>query len=204
MDIQATDISNDLLLAWCRTVRTKHADSWPPEENVLAEDFVTSFGEDACHNLESLRQLCARLGIEVTQRPMPADIRGHNSLYLSKRAIVLSAHQPLPGTDEHTLLHELREVIEHIFKELGFVTCRDSADLEIRAEMFAGHVRSEAFSRRLLVFFEYAKQIEAKWMRYSAYAVLGIGGLAYMFTCLFLPFVEDNVLKELNKRNVRT
>jgi hypothetical protein len=204
LDTHQTDITNDPLLAWCRAVLNRHAESWPPSENVLAEAFVTTFGADACHNLENLRELCAHLGIEVTQRPMPADIRGHNSFYQAKRSIVLSSHQPLPGTDEHTLLHELREVIEHIFKELGFGTCSEIADLEMRAEMFAGYVRSEAFSRTLPVYFEHAQQIEVKWVRYGAYAILGIGALAYMFTCLFLPFIEDTVVKDLNERNVRT
>ena len=182
----------------------RHAGHWPPEENLLAEAFVTSFGADACRNMETLRQLCLRMGIEVRQVPMPPEIRGHNSLYLSKRSISLSSHQPLLGTDEHTLLHELREVIEHIFKELGSGTCSENPDLEMRAEMFASYVRSESFSRRLPEFFESAKQIEVKWVRYGAYAVIGIGAAAYMFTCLFLPFFEETFLKDLDKRNVRT
>jgi len=67
-----------------------------------------------------------------------------------------------------------------------------------------GYVRSEAFGRRLPEFLEQAKQIDVKWVRYGAYAVIGIGSLAYMFTCLFLPFFEETFLKELDKRNVRT
>ena len=166
---------------------------------MLAEAFVTFFGPGACNNLENLRQLCADLAIEVTQRPMPPEIRGHNSLYFSKRAIVLSADQPLSDLDEHTLLHELREIVEHIFKELGTSTCNETAELEMRTELFASYVRAEAFSRRLPVFFEHAQQIEKKWVRYGAYAVIGVGAIAYMFACLFLPFVEDTVLKDLRK-----
>ena len=204
LDSQSTDIENDPLLTWCRALIGRQADHWPPEENVLAEAFVTHFGAEACRNLDCLRQLCLRMGIEVTQRPMPPEIRGHNSLYLSKRSISLSSHHPLPGTDEHTLLHELREIMEHIFKELGSSTCSEEADLEMRAEMFASYVRSESFGRRLPDFIEQVKQIEMKWVRYAAYAVIGIGSMAYIFTCLFLPFVEDTFLKELAKRNVPT
>jgi hypothetical protein len=205
LDTHPTESQSDPLLAWCRTVVTRHAGNWPPRESVLAGDFVSFFGPDSCTTLESLRQLCARLGIDVSVRLMPSDIRGHNSVYLTKRAIVLSEHQPLLGADEHTLLHELREIVEHIFKELGGATCDSAGELEIRAESFAGLVRSEAFSRQLSVFFQTAEQIENKWVRYGTFFLIGLGGLAFVCTCIFLPQLEHAVTAdELRKRNVRT
>jgi hypothetical protein len=136
---------------------------------------------------------------------MPEDIRGHNHLYESKRVIVVSEHQTFPGANEHTVLHEIREMVEHILVELGSRTCSSMEELEVRAEEFAAIARSEAFGDSLLVFWKNAEQIEKKWVRYGAYTLIGLGGLLYTLGLFFLPVFED-VLAEgrKGKRNVRT
>lgn len=136
---------------------------------------------------------------------MPEDIRGHNHLYENQRVIVVSEHQTFPGANEHTVLHEIREMVEHILVGLGSRTCSSMEELEARAEEFAALARSDAFGDSLLVFWKNAEQIEKKWVRYGAYALIGLGGLLCTLGLFFLPVFED-VLAEgrKGKRNVHT
>jgi hypothetical protein len=191
-------------LAWCQAISVQYTEHWPVEEQVLAENFVRSFGPESISTFQSICQLCTRLDIEVSVRSMPTDIRGHNHLYENKRVILVSEHQTFPGANEHTVLHELREMVEHVFVDLGLRTCSSMEELETRAEQFASIARSEAFGYTLLVFWKNAEQIEKKWARYGAYALIGVGGLAYLFGLLFLPILEDAwPSEEMRKRNVR-
>jgi len=203
--LPAESSPNDPLLAWCRAVAQQHAHQWPVPEPVLAASFVRSFGPDAFSTFQSICELCVRLGIDVSVRPMPPDIRGHNLFYENRRAIVVSEHQTFPGANEHTVLHEVRELVEHIFVELGVRTCSSMEEIEARAEEFASIARSEAFSNTLLVISTAAEEIEKKWARYGAYILIGVGGLAYLLGLWFLPALEDASLPEkTGKRNVRT
>lgn len=196
----------DPLKAFCRVVIANCGDSRPPSEEGIAEQFVTYFRLGALSSFDSLKQLCVQLGIEVAVRAMPEDLRGHNSSYNGSRTIVISANQAFPGADAHTILHELREILEHVLKELGFHIAKDAVELEQRAEHFAMLVLSGAFLRKLPTVFENAGEIDKKWLRYGAYSIIAIGALFYVATCFFLPWIEDasaRFEKDL-ERNVRT
>jgi hypothetical protein len=53
------------------------------------------------------------------------------------------------GSQEHTLLHELREQIEFEFRKIGRPVVSNAADQEDRAESFASSVRSLASMKGL-------------------------------------------------------
>ena len=46
------------------------------------------------------------------------------------------------GSREHTLFHELRELVEYEFRDMGYPLATGFSDLESRAESFAGFVRA--------------------------------------------------------------
>jgi hypothetical protein len=99
----------------------------------------------------------------------------------------------------------LREVVEHVFVDLGSRTCSSLEELEARAEQFASVARSKAFGKTPQVAWKNAEQIEKKWARYGAFVLIAVGGLAYFLGIYFLPHLEDAwPPDEGRKRNVRT
>jgi hypothetical protein len=205
LDSQPAEIQPDLLLAFCQGVISRHSEHWPPDENVLAKEFVTFFDVDALANFKSLCQLCTKLHIDVSVQTMPEELRGHNYTYKDIRAIAISDHHTFPGADEHTMLHELREIMERVFVGLGYSTDNKEDELEMQAEHFAALVRAEAFQRSLPSFIENARKIDSKLWRIGAYLFIGVMAFFYVSGCFFLPQFEDaSATYKSLQRNVRT
>jgi hypothetical protein len=196
---QALSRDSDPLLAFCQTV-TERLVKWPPGEDVLAAEFVSFFGITAFAHFETLSQLCVQLGVSVSVCPMPGDLKGHNSWYNGSRAIAIAEHESFPGANEHTLLHELRELLEHSFIQLGFAVAVTHDDLEGRAERFACMVRSNLAQKMMLVWLEQSEHVERKWLRYGAYLFSILGGLALFVGCILLPVFEDQALEFRKQR----
>jgi hypothetical protein len=195
---------SDPLISFCRMVAERR-ENWPPREEVLAEEFVTFFGMGAFAHFGTLRDFCVQLGISVSVRPMPNELRGHNSSYSGSRTITIAEHQSFPGAQEHTLLHELRELLEHSFVRLGFAIAVSGEDLEERAEGFACLVRSNLSQRTLLFWLEQAEHVEKKWLRYCSYFLAILGGVIFVSGCLLLPVLEDAAIRaELQRKTART
>ena len=192
---------SDPLLSFCLRVAERR-ENWPPGENVLAEQFVSFFGVSAFAHFETLSQLCVQLGISVSVRPMPSELRGHNLSYNGSRAIVIADDQSFPGANEHTLLHELRELLEDSFVQLGFVVAATPEDLEERAEMFACIVRSHLAQKTMFVWLQQAENVEKKWLRYGAYLLAVLGGIALVVGCFLLPAFEDRALEYRRQRSL--
>ena len=148
-------------------------------------------GIAAFRHFDNLTELCVQLGISVSVRAMPVELRGHNSLYNGDRAITIAERQWFPGAKEHTLLHELRELLEHTFVHLGFSIAASREDLEDRAEQFACMVRASLAGEMTVGWLEQAEQVERKWLRYGAYLLCVVGGLAVIASCILLPKLED-------------
>jgi hypothetical protein len=189
----------DRLLSFCQTFVERRG-SWPPSEDTLVREFVSFCGITAFGHFDTLTQLCVQLGVSVFVRPMPSELRGHNSSYNGNRTITIAEQQWFPGAKEHSLLHELRELLEHTFVHLGFAIASAPEDLEKRAEHFACLARSTLAQEMIEDCWRRAEQVERKWMRYSAYLLTVLGGLAVLISCLFLPTFEDQAL-EFHRRN---
>lgn len=140
---------------------------------------------------DGLRELCAQLGITLSFSSLPPELRGFNCVYDNKTEIVISEQQSFPGAEEHTLLHELREVLERIFVGLDYPTADNGQELEKKAEDFARLARMAAINKSLPTFFEGADQIDRKWARVAAFVLIGGGALLYLFSCAMLPHLED-------------
>ena len=188
------DIQPPLTLpGFCQAVISKHASAWPPGEASLADEFLAFFQVEGF--LGFLRfapeELCNKLGIRVTIRDLPQGLRGHNCAYEEKREIVIGAvNGPAAtlGSQEHTLFHELRELIEYEFQKLGYPTAVGSR-LEERAESFASLVRSMAAMKGWgPVFQDFDKQ--SGWAKFGL-ILLGCGLLVTFFTYFMLPHWED-------------
>ena len=194
-------LESDPLLSLCQRV-VERGKSWPPAEDVLAEEFLSFFGISEFAHFGTLSQLCVQIGIVVSVQPMPSELRGHNSSYNGSRTIAIAENQSFPGANEHTLLHELRELLEHSFVQLGFAVAATPQDLEERAELFACLVRSHLAQKTMFVWLEQVGHVEKKWLRYGAYLLTVLCGIAMLVGCFLLPAFEDQALEHRRQRSL--
>src|SRR4051812_27818066 len=138
-------------------------------EETLADEFVEYFQLDTLVNLEELQEICDRLGISFRIEQLPESLQGINYRYQERREIVISDSQFL--TKEHTTLHELREVIEYEFRDLGTPVCTNE-DKEERADSFAVSVRVCAFGKEIPGLMDHVGKIQSKWPRRAVYVLL--------------------------------
>jgi hypothetical protein len=192
------------LLGFCLAVISRHADNWPPTEQVLAKEFVSWFGVNSFLTRDAMGELCLSKGINLSFVALPLNLQGFNCSFQDRKEIVISEHENVPFADLHTLLHEFREMLERVFAELGYATLTARDSLEETAEEFAMMARMETGARELPVYIEMVSDIETPWHRYFGYALLFVGFVAYMFTCATLPQYEEMIAEAQRQRYVRT
>lgn len=183
----------DRIADFCRTVTERHSERWPVSESVLADEFLTFFGLNVFLTFEGMAQFCrSRLQIPVSLAAMPKELRGYNGSYGQNREILIATNQDLPDANLHTLLHELREIIEHEFQRLGSPVARGGhSELEDRAEEFASSVQISATINLIPQILDNASEIEKKWMRVVAYVLIFAVAIFHCSACASLPHIED-------------
>ncbi len=196
LEYAMTPSERDEIAEFCHAVISRHADHWPITEDLLANEFLEFFGTQPILLLtfQDVVQLChRRLRIQVSVRQMPTGVKGFNGSYGDRCEIVISTDQELPGlADLHTLLHELREVIEWKFETIGRPTANsEGLNLEDRAELFATAVQILAGCQMVPGLLESASEIKRSWLRISAYIGIFAGAALYVFGCFSLPKLED-------------
>jgi hypothetical protein len=184
-----TQPAGELVTALCEREIAHHISNWQIDEAQLAHDFVEFFKPYVIPLFHNLTDLCGRLSIEVFVKELPFGHSGLNCCYGERRAIVVSEAELPALSREHTLLHELREILEYKFRELGHAIAEDEDDLEVRAECFAASVRMDATSGMWLELFESASNLNATWKRYGAYALVGFG-VVVQFISILGPWVD--------------
>jgi len=204
MELLTDGTGNDSILGFCKTVISRHVDNWPPKEEALAEEFVDWFGLNSFLTRDMLKELCRAKGVNLAFIPLPQEIRGFNCSFQEQREIVIAERDITPFSDLHTLLHEFREMLEHVFSEIGHPTIGPENSLELQAEDFAIACRVKTGERELPGFLEMLMQIEKKWARYLAYAFFAIFGVVYFFSCVLTPQMEDALLEARRQRYERT
>ena len=186
------------LSGFCRAVIAEHASQWPPQEHLIAEQFIAFFDVPVFLGFEYLVQFAARLGIALSEEKLPSPLRGHNHHYEGTREIRVNVPEnPMAetfGIREHTFFHELREQLEYEFRELGKPVAT-VADLEERAEEFAAHVRARAVMKGLTPAFEKASEIQSGFWRGAAFVGAFLLLTALGLGCIILPKIEDRLPK---------
>ncbi len=183
------------LIAFCQAVIARCGQKWPPDEGLIAHEFVEFFRVGGYLRLEDLERLCRELEIEFSRRLLPRELRGHNYAYGDKRGIVVrivTGEAAISGVHEHSALHELRELIEYEFRSLGRPVAT-SSDLESRAELFAGTVRGFAYVTALKPIAEEIGDIETTWIKIGIMVPVVLLGLAAGVLCVTLPSREDRL-----------
>jgi hypothetical protein len=204
MKLLTDGTEKDSILAFCKAVTSRHAENWPPKEQVLAEEFVNWLGVKSFMTRSSMVELCSSKGIKLSFATVPPELRGFNCSFQYKKEIVISDEESVVFSDLHTLLHEFREMLECGFADLGHATLTAKDSLELKAEEFAIYSRMETGTREFPVYFEIVRKIETNWHRYFAYALLAVFSVAYLFSCPFLPHFEEMLSEARRQRYVRT
>ena len=185
-------IGSRTLDGFCAEVRTRYAATWPPPETVLVQEFFAHFGAAHMGSFETLARFCSGIGIDVSTAALPDDMRGCNYRHAGRRAIVVAHGPAFILSREHTVFHELRELLEYVFQELGHPTIPATA-LEARAEAFAMHARMTAVVETAEYLFDRAHLLRSPWTRLCALGLVGVGAVAALMGCALLPQLEDQL-----------
>jgi hypothetical protein len=159
----------------------------PVDENTIASEFVTLLGAQDCISDSQLVDLCSRLSVDVQWVDLPPGNSGINVCYGDRRTIFVRKAE-FPGLREHVLLHELREIFEYKFRELGHPLAMN--DLEERAEAFAVLVRMRCATAMWSTLFESAGNLQNPWERIGACILTLAGAVVHIILCAFIPCLD--------------
>lgn len=184
------------LRGFCEAVLTRHSAKWPPDEGLIAQEFVLFFQTEKLLGFTALQRFCQGLEVAVSIQKLPRELRGHNHRYQGKREIVIGTPAQGPPSAsiwEHTLFHELRELLEYEFRELGCPVANSFSDLEARAERFASSVRAFGAIKSWQPLLESIGEVKSTWARVGL-GLLAVGILGFTsLGCLLLPSFEGRL-----------
>jgi hypothetical protein len=192
MDTLETNIEAKSLRDFCAGVMLRHKENWPPNESTLAREFADQFLPELFSNPERIVAFAARLGIDASLKALPDGLHGVNCLAEEETVIILNEQEGFPGSREHTFFHELREIMEHRFRDQGWATVQ-GPDLEKHAEQFAAQVRLTILTKDLGRLVDGLQNVEASWKRCLGFVGIFILFLALGAGCALLPHLEDNL-----------
>lgn len=180
------------LLAFCKHFLASNQESWPPDEDTLARAFVSQFRVPSFMLKPGVEEFCSKLDIEVFFRDLPPELAGSNFEYGGKKEVVLSEKEDPLGITTHTLFHEVREIIERIFIDLGHPTI-PPGELEKIAEQFAVEVRVHSSIKESEFLLRSALEIRSNWLRWGSVALISGSVLFQAFTHILLPKFEASM-----------
>ena len=191
MELVTDRTGNDSIQAFCRSVISCHAAQWPPEGQVLAQEFLEWFGSNSLLKRDELKDLCRSKGVSLSFTALPKELRGVNCSFQDKREIVIAEREMVPGADQHTLFHEFREMLEREFVQLGYPIVGPQDSLEAQAELFAIACRMNGVIREFPAYLEVVARVEKKWLRYLGYAFVVLFTAACFLSCSYMRQMEE-------------
>jgi hypothetical protein len=181
----------DSLRAFCEAYISQNGRN-PIDESQLADAFVKFFGIPPLVDVRSLDEFFVETNIELRKCDLPIGLLGVNMSFEGKRRIDLSERSEQRHFQIHTVLHEIREIIENDFRPLGFGTAKSQQDFEHCANQFAF---CAIMCSQMTVFeslFNNAYEMESNWRKWGALGLISIGLLivgSYSFVGAFFPHV---------------
>lgn len=178
------------LTDFCAAFISRHKEHWPPDEGTLAQEFTERFPLGPLSRPEQIIAYAKGLGIDASLKVLPDEMHGFNCSIEEQAIVFLSEQESFPGSREHTLFHELREIMEYRFSDQGLPTAQGQ-ELEKRAEQFATQVRIFGLMKEFGPLFDNAKAIEQTWKRVLAFVGLLTLTLGVGATYFLLPYFEE-------------
>jgi hypothetical protein len=185
-------VQSQAIPAFCLAVVERHASTWPPSEDQLARDFIAHLGIAQLGSYPGLVKWCARVGIDVSMTELPDDLHRANFWRENNMSIVMPPDGGYLISREHTLLYEIRELLEGEFSHLKHPT--DTGDaLETRADQFAASVRIATSVELSKTLFQFAKDVRNPLRRACAYGLAGMVTLTLVINCVGVRRLETQV-----------
>jgi hypothetical protein len=183
------------LLTFCKDLIASNLESWPPDEDTVARAFILQFPVASFLLQPNVEDLCLKLGIEVSFCELPPDLAGSNFQYAGRTEIVLSEKENPLGITTHTLFHEIREIMERVFIDLGYPTI-SAGELEQKAEKFAVEVRINSLLKETEFLFGSAFEIQSTLFRWGSVAI--VSGFILLLACghIFLTKYEASMSRK--------
>jgi hypothetical protein len=189
----SANLSTDRILSFCQNFILQHPDPWPPDEKTLANEFVSYFESFNFLIISELEKYCTATGIELTKKTLPRDLLAVNCFPDGKRIVVLGDHAEYTLIQPHTVLHEIRELLEYSLRDLGSPTT-DKDQIESRADEFASLVMIGNGERICTKLLEDALGIESGLWKFLAVALIGfcaISVCAHAHLSATYPYRQD-------------
>lgn len=191
-------VPSHVLPKFCAAVVNRHASAWPPTEDQFAREFLAHFGIAQRGSYDGLVKWCGEVGVDVSTKDLPPDLRGANFWHEKNMSIVMPVDGGCFISREHTLFHEVRELLEWEFEHLGH-SSGDPDTLESRAEQFAACVRVAMFIESSKDFFRLATDVRNPFGRVCAYGLVVAVTAASVVGCAGIRQLEARF--EANIRN---
>jgi len=185
------------LVLFCTEFLSRHRNNWPPSEDTLAREFLSAFPVSPFLTRAEVEALCSGLRIEVSFRPLPSDFTGYNCKYGEKKEIVLGEKEAVLGVITHSCFHEIREIIEGVFNDLGHSIALGN-ELEERAEQFAVAVRMNSANQTFEFLLAEIDNISSTWRRWGSLILVSILYLGHGAGCILLPHFEGRMTRDNN------
>jgi hypothetical protein len=161
----------DQLILFCRDFVSRY-----PEQRVtealLATHFVLFFELPPIADISNLTEFCNSVGIALSKETLPPDLIGINGSVGNLRKIIISERVEDLCIQEHTLLHEIRELIEHVFRDLGS-SISTPEEMEARASEFASFVMTSSYHSMFESWERDVAGIESPWQLILAALIIG-------------------------------
>jgi hypothetical protein len=110
-------VDRNNLILFCEHILEKHHSLDDVTNEILADEFRDMFLSDLPVSPKVLEIVAESLGIKVSAGPTPKGIRGYNDMYEGKMNIYYKNDDCRSGK-ENTILHEIRELMEHVFSQI--------------------------------------------------------------------------------------
>jgi hypothetical protein len=177
------------LSEFCAAVVNRHAPAWPPTENQLAHEFLAYFGIARLGFYDGLVTWCGEVGVVVSMAELPHDVSGVNFWHEKNMSIVMPVNGGCLISREHTLFHELRELLEWEFEHLG-QPLGDPDTLESRAEEFAATMRIALVLESSKDIFRIAGSVRDPLARFCANGLAGLVVAGAVLGCAYVRHLE--------------
>ena len=188
----------DAILAFCQKVVSLNASSWPPSEEVLANDFVSHFKSSSFLTIGAIEGFCNLTGIKLIKKRLPEGLLACNYFNDGKRVIELDNYTQDPLIQPSTALHEIRELLEYAFNSLDRATM-DSRHIEERADEFAFAVLLCEGQTVFTPWIKDALGIESGLLKFGAFGLIGVFAVAVCAQAYFGAVYPHNQDRQLER-----
>jgi hypothetical protein len=203
MTQESVILNADPIASFCQNFISRHPVPQSINEQILANEFVLYFRSVDFLTISDLERFCAATGIELNKKILPKCLLATNCFPNGKRIIELDTRPQNVLIQPHSVLHEIRELLEYSFCILNYPIMQPD-QIEMRANEFASQVMMCGGARMIAEFCENAFEIQSGLLKVGALSLIGIFAISVCLHAHFsaiYPQIQDQQAR--NQRQQR-